>query len=104
VRKALELNDTTYYNEVRILSMLQSLKHPNILKLVACYTHNSKHNLISPYVAGGTLQNFLQQDRPVEQSCEKIFCSMAGLASAIYRCMSSLSETLSLPIRDTIKT
>ncbi|KAL4747497.1 kinase-like domain-containing protein [Aspergillus terricola var. indicus] len=85
VRKEQKLDDTvTYENEVRVLSTLQRLAHPNILRLVACYTHDGKHNLVSPFIAGGTLRDLLSRDRPASLTREKLLCSMAGLASAIW--------------------
>ena len=84
MRKELELNDETYENEVRVLSALQRLKHPNILQLVGCYTLNSKNSLISPFVPGGTLRKFLEIDVPPYFPREEMICSMAGLASAVW--------------------
>ncbi|KAL1983890.1 hypothetical protein VTN96DRAFT_9814 [Rasamsonia emersonii] len=84
VRKELELDDSTYENEVRVLSTLQRLQHPNILKLVGCYTYNSKHNLIFPYIPDGTLRKFLKQEKPPNLTREEMFCSVAGLASATW--------------------
>ncbi len=84
MRKELELNDRTYDNEVRILSALQRLKHPNILQLVGCYTLNSKNSLISPFVPGGTLRKFLEVGLPQHFSREEMIYSMAGLASAVW--------------------
>ncbi|KAL2821012.1 kinase-like domain-containing protein [Aspergillus cavernicola] len=85
VRKEQKLDDTlTYENEVRVLSTLQRLAHPNILRLVACYTHDGKHNLVSPFIAGGTLREYVTHKRPESLTREKMLCSMAGLASAIW--------------------
>ena len=77
-------DNDTYENEVRVLSMLQRLAHPNILKLVACYTHNGNHNLISPYIDGGTLRGVLEHDDASNLSHAEILYLMAGLVSAIW--------------------
>jgi serine/threonine protein kinase len=84
VRKEYELADATYENEIRILSTLQLLKTPNILQIVGCYTYKSKHNLISPYIAGGTLRHFLKNQRPEGLSHERIIYSLSGLACGIW--------------------
>jgi serine/threonine protein kinase len=69
---------------VQTLSTLQRLKHPHILRLVGCYTFNSKHNLISPYVADGTLKKYLEKPKPADFCKEELFYSISGLASAIW--------------------
>ncbi|KAL4879762.1 kinase-like domain-containing protein [Aspergillus karnatakaensis] len=85
VRKEQNPSDTlTYENEVRVLSTLRSLGHPNILRLVACYTYEKKHNLVSPFIPGGTLRDFLKRAKSPDLNREKMFCMMAGLASAIW--------------------
>lgn len=84
VRKELKFSDSTYDNEERVLSILQRLNHPYILKLLACYTHKDKHNIISPYVVGGTLQTFLQQERGLNLTQGEIFYMMSGLTSAVW--------------------
>ncbi|KAL3461776.1 kinase-like domain-containing protein [Aspergillus heterothallicus] len=84
VRKEQLLDSTaTYENEVHVLSTLQTLEHPNILRLLACYTYEDKHNLVSPYISGGTLHEFLRRDKPDNLTRERFFCMMAGIASAI---------------------
>lgn len=83
VRKELDLHDITFANEARILSMLQRLKHPNILRLIGCYTHGSKHTLIFPFVEGGTLKALLDRPIPTYMCRKEMFRSIAGLASAI---------------------
>jgi len=80
----LDLKDVTYDNEVRILSTLQRLEHPNIIQLVACYTYNDKHHLVSPYISGGTLRKLLEKEKSSGLCREDLFYSIAGLASAIW--------------------
>lgn len=84
MRKELELNDETYTNEIRVLRTLQELKHPNILKLLACYTHKSKHNIISTYVPKGNLQTYLEEDQPGNTSLPEMLHRIAGLVSSIW--------------------
>lgn len=92
MRKELEFDDSTYDNEVRVLSILQRLNHPNMLKLLACYTHKNKHNIVSPYVAGGTLQTFLQREKAVSLTQGEIFYMISGLASAVWALHEIFSE------------
>ena len=92
VRKELEYDNSTYDNEVRVLSILQRLNHPNILKLLACYTHKNKHNIISPYVTGGTLHTFLQREKASSLTQGKIFYMISGLASAVWALHEIFSE------------
>ncbi|TKA75025.1 hypothetical protein B0A55_04796 [Friedmanniomyces simplex] len=84
VRKEIALGDGTYDNEVRILSTMQCLDHPNILKLLACYTHNDQHNIISPYISQGTLRKYLQQEKRTTAHHSETFHLIAGLASAVW--------------------
>ena len=69
---------------MRALSILQRLNHPNILKLLACYTHKNKHNIISPYIRGGTLQAFLGQQKTSDLTQSEVFYMISGLASAVW--------------------
>lgn len=94
MRKELGYHDQTFKNEARILSILQRLKHPNILLLVGCYTWRSKHNLISPYISGGTLRDFLQRDKSTEISRKDIFCALSGLASAVWALHEFIAEDI----------
>ncbi|KAK0262046.1 hypothetical protein LTS09_003469 [Friedmanniomyces endolithicus] len=84
VRKEIALGDGTYDNEVRILSTLQCLDHPNIWSLLACYTHNDQHNIISPYISQGTLRKYLQQETRTTVHPSETFHLVAGLASAVW--------------------
>jgi serine/threonine protein kinase len=85
VRKQLRYGDVeSYENEVRVLSTLQSLNHPNIIPLVGCYTLNSEYNLMSPYMSGGSLQRLLDGELNLKFSRDELLYSIAGLASALW--------------------
>lgn len=84
MRKELSMHDSTFENEARILSILQRLRNPNILNLVCCYTHQSKHNLISPFIRDGDLQSFLRREYPKDMSLGTLLSALAGLSSAIW--------------------
>jgi len=73
-----------YNKELRILSILNELGHPNIIELLASYTHGEKHNLIFPLVPHGSLHSFLLTDRPTSfESDETFLAALCGLSSAI---------------------
>ncbi|KAH8745429.1 kinase-like domain-containing protein [Hyaloscypha sp. PMI_1271] len=73
-----------YNKELRNLSILNELGHPNIIELLSSYTHGDKHNLIFPLVRDGNLHSFLLEDRPAFFALDETFLkSLCGLASAI---------------------
>jgi serine/threonine protein kinase len=67
------------------LSILGSLKHPNILELLTSYTHRGLHNLIFPLAEGGNLSQLLYGSNVNSAflSQETIFVALTGLGSAI---------------------
>ena len=67
------------------LSILNHLKHPNIVELLASYTHQNKHSLLFPRAQHGTLATLLQTNRVITdfQSDTSFFVALAGLASAV---------------------
>lgn len=71
-------------SEHTVLTILHHLKHPNILELLASYTHRGKHNLMFPIATGGDLHSFLGGDRPEEfRSDHAIYSALAGLSSGL---------------------
>ena len=76
--------DQAFEAELRCLSILRLIEHPNILELYCSYTHRGRHYLLFP-LAGGDLQDFLSQDeRPIElKSDEAVFFALCGLSSAL---------------------
>ncbi|KAL2853313.1 hypothetical protein BJY01DRAFT_244279 [Aspergillus pseudoustus] len=84
-----------YKNKVSILSKLQAIAHPNILIPIACYSYRDKHNIVSRFISGGTLRDYLKKAKNPSLSREKVFCMMAGLASAIsaFHCLTTDDET-----------
>ena len=48
-----------YESEIRNLSILNVLKHPNIIELFAAFTYRGRHNLLFPYAENGNLQSML---------------------------------------------
>ena len=80
----MSLHDLTFDNEVQTLATLQLLKHPHILRLEGCYTFNSKHNLISPFIAGGTLREYLERSKPLDFCKAEFLYAISGLASALW--------------------
>lgn len=70
--------------ELRNLSVLKRLKHPNIIELLGAYTYRGKHNLIFPLAQGGSLADLIRGPRPLNfRRDEDIIIALAGLCSAI---------------------
>jgi serine/threonine protein kinase len=68
--------------EERILSLLRSLKHPNIIKLFASYTYRQEHYLLFP-PAEMTLAEALDGDRLSKfEDCD-LYRAICGLSSGI---------------------
>lgn len=88
-----------YELELRNLSILRLLKHPNIVELLGSYTYRGKHNFIFPLARGGTLADLLKSARPSAfQSDENIILALSGLCSAVCatHCLFSKHTTLTL--------
>jgi serine/threonine protein kinase len=71
--------------ELNNLAILNHLKHPNIVELLASYTYQGKHNLLFPLAKGGTLAALLHTGRQKTQfqSDETFLIALAGLSSAL---------------------
>ncbi|KAI4215894.1 MAG: hypothetical protein LQ351_001882 [Letrouitia transgressa] len=77
-------NQSEYELELRNLSILRLLKHPNIVELLGSYTYRGKHNFIFPFARCGTLADLLKTKRPsILQSNENMLLALAGLCSAV---------------------
>ena len=86
-----------YKTELHNLSILNHLKHPNIIESLSAYTYRHVHNLIFPLARGGDLATLLQADRPIEfQSDETFIVSLSNLASAVEDVHNFTSEKLKL--------
>lgn len=48
-----------YEKELRNLTILNVLKHPNIIDLLGAFTYRGRHNFLFPYAEGGSLQSML---------------------------------------------
>ncbi|KAL6689621.1 kinase-like domain-containing protein [Trichoderma pleuroticola] len=71
-------------NELRNLSILNELKHANIVQMLTSYTHNGRHNLIFPFIQEGNLETLFQGTRPLQfDSDEKFLTALCDLSSAI---------------------
>ena len=76
------------------------LKHPNILELLASYTHKDRHNLIFPRAEGGTLANILACDRQGTsfESNESFVIALVGLSSAVEHVHNFVERRLDLDL------
>ena len=67
------------------MSHLKLLNHPNIVKILGCYTYESNHNILFEFAAGGTLARFLEAPRPaIFEHGHTIMMAATGLASALH--------------------
>ncbi|KAF1992840.1 kinase-like protein [Amniculicola lignicola CBS 123094] len=71
--------------ELENLAILAHLKHPNILELLASYTHNDRYSLIFPLAEGGTLKDVFNKNRLETEfsSDDACFIALSRLSSAI---------------------
>ncbi|KAF3000785.1 hypothetical protein E8E13_005487 [Curvularia kusanoi] len=84
VRKELE-HSGNHRIELENLAILSHLRHPNIVELLASYSHDGKNNLIFPLAEGGTLFDLFNQERSNAPFKSKLafLSAIAGLASAV---------------------
>jgi serine/threonine protein kinase len=81
--------DTKSYREVfnkelRMLSLLRPLEHPNIIRLLASYTYNNEHNFLFPRLKMD-LRQFLHMEERFGEFCwdATFHLALYGLASAV---------------------
>lgn len=74
-----------HQKELKNLAILNHLKHPNIVELLASYTHGSRHNLLFPLAETGNLADLLGTERHATEfeSDETFLIALAGLSSGI---------------------
>ena len=77
--------DSSHDQELENLSLLNQLKHPNILELLTFYTYQRKRNFLFPLASGGDLEALFREDpRPVHFSENfSFYYALCGLSSAI---------------------
>lgn len=89
--------DSEYELELRNLSILRRLKHPNIIELLGAYIYRDKYNLIFPLARGGTLADLITNPRPsIFKHNEKIIIALAGLCSAVCAIHKQFSDSHTL--------
>ncbi len=81
----LDENDSSHERELHNLSLLNQLKHPNILELLSFYTYRRRRNFIFPFAEYGDLELLLKNDnRPPHFTYNFAFLrALCGLASGI---------------------
>lgn len=97
MRKELTLED--HSTELVNLSILNLLKHPNIIELLASYRHGDRSNLIFPLARGGDLASLLLKEsrsNTLFNSGEATLIALAGLASALEHVHDFVDEKLDL--------
>ncbi|KAF9771363.1 hypothetical protein IL306_010990 [Fusarium sp. DS 682] len=84
VRKDLQSHVEDYETELQNLAILKLLEHPNISKLLGCYTYRGVHSFLFSEASGGDLYQFLRSPRPnTFPSKSSFLVALAGLASAV---------------------
>lgn len=84
-----------FRNELRVLSYLRCLEHPNILQLLGSYTHRNKHSLIFPLAGENVEQLMTRTNKPPEFNADHSFLeSIADLASALDKVHTFMSREL----------
>lgn len=93
-------DELAFRNELRNLSFLAYVRHPNIIELYCSYLYKGSYNLIFPVAEGGTLETVLEGPRdsvwPVTDS--QILIALTGLASAIDTLHNFESESLDVKL------
>jgi hypothetical protein len=85
IRKELLPHAKDYEVELRNLSLLKLLKHPNIIRLLSCYTYRDSHNFIFPRASDGDLGYFMSEERSEAfKRNESFFVALSGIASALH--------------------
>jgi serine/threonine protein kinase len=75
---------TAYERELRNLSLLSHLKHPNIIELFCCYSYRGFHNLIFPMVDFGDLRKLLKaEERPIQFTDTALILAITDFSSAL---------------------
>ena len=89
--------ENNFKKEEHILSLLRSLKHPNIIQLLTAYTIQQTHNFLFP-LADGDLKHLLYQERrpPGFQTENEVFQALYELASAIEAVHEYFSDTFNV--------
>jgi serine/threonine protein kinase len=73
-----------YDLELRNLSILKLIKHPNIIELLGCYTYRGKHNLVFPFARDGSLADLLRGNHPSPfRTNHNLLLALCGLSSAL---------------------
>lgn len=70
--------------ELENLALLKSVRHSNIIGLIACFTYRKKFHFLFPVARGGNLGEFLEKDRPKQfNTNSSVVVALTGLASAL---------------------
>lgn len=74
-----------YQRELKVLSILNHLKHPNIVELLGSYTYDGRHSLLFPLADSGNLAELLATERRYTQfiSDGALLIALAALSSAV---------------------
>lgn len=87
-----------FKRELKNLSLLAHLSHPNIVQLYCSYIYQQKQNLIFAYAEGGSLKDFLAGRINNGLAGSQLLLALADLASAIDALHNFISEAFSLKL------
>ena len=77
-------NQAVFETELRNLSILKLLSHPNVVGLTSAYIYRKRMNMVFPRAHGGTLGQMLQGPRlPAFESNLTFLSALAGLCSGV---------------------
>ena len=92
----LTTNKADYEVELRNLSILNHLKHPNIIEVLGAFSYRDRHNLMFPAMSGD-LATLLESERPPEFIKDQTFvAALSNLASAIEQVHNLTANTIDL--------
>ncbi|KAF5614656.1 serine threonine kinase [Fusarium tjaetaba] len=89
-----------HHKELENLSILNHLKHANIVELLGSFTSGDLHNLFFPLASDGNLYDVLSSDRQADlfASSETMLVELAALSSAIEHVHDFSKENLDLEL------
>lgn len=88
----------SHRKELKNLSLLHQLDHPNLVKLLASYTHDNTHNLLFELAENGDLNDFLGMANRHEnfEGDDVYYIALANLSSGLEHVHNFAETTLEL--------
>lgn len=64
IKKSSLQNDEQFLNEIE---MLNSIDHPNVLKLYECYSDEFNYYIVTEICSGGELMNYIIREKGINE-------------------------------------